>query len=170
MATMKLSQQDLVAKLLEVAEAAKKDPKRFAMYRDEPIAFCKDILGVSLWKKQQELLLAARDHRRVACKAGHSVGKTFAVACLVIWWLYARQGLVITTAPTWESVEGVLWRQIHSIRLKAPVHLPVEGKPEGNATDLTIDKTWYAMGLSTNMPSAFQGRHHPDLLVVVDEA
>lgn len=78
--------------------------------------------------------------------------------------------MVVTTAPTWESVEGVLWREIHSIRNKSPVYLPVSGKPEGNDTELPITKTWYAIGLSTNMPSAFQGRHHPDLLVVVDEA
>ena len=88
------------------------------------------------------------------------------MACLVLWWLYARQGLVITTAPTWESVESVLWREIHSIRSRAPVHLP--GKD--NITELVLDKTWYAIGLSTNMPSAFQGRHHPRLLVAVDEA
>lgn len=161
---------ELVSKILEVAEAAKQDPTRFKPYRDLPLEFCKEILGVSLWWKQEELLLAARDHRRVACRSGHGVGKTFVVACLVIWWLYARQGLVVTTAPTWESVEGVLWREIHSIRSRSKVYLPVAGKPEGNDTDLTIDKTWYAIGLSTNMPSAFQGRHHPDLLVVVDEA
>lgn len=157
---------ELVAKLLEVAEAAKQDPTRFKEYRDKPIEFCVEILGVELWSKQQELLLAARDHRRVACRSGHSVGKTFAVACLIIWWLYARQGLVVTTAPTWESVEGVLWREIHTRLARAPVFLP----GQRNQTDLTIDKTWYAIGLSTNMPSAFQGRHHPDLLVVVDEA
>lgn len=73
---------------------------------------------------------------------------------------------MVTTAPTWESVEGVLWREIHTRLARAPVFLP----GARNQTDLTIDKTWYAIGLSTNMPSAFQGRHHPDLLVVVDEA
>jgi phage terminase large subunit len=157
---------ELVAKLLEVVEAHKQDPKRFIAYRDKPLEFCDEILGVWLWQKQKDILIAARDNKRVAVKSGHGVGKTFAVACLVIWWLYARQGLIITTAPTWKSVEQVLWREIHNLVQKAPVFLP----GEKNQTDLKIDNTWYAIGLSTDTPSAFQGRHHPDLLAVVDEA
>lgn len=112
------------------------------------------------------MLLAARDHRRVAVRSGHSIGKTTGAACLILWWLYARKGLVVTTAPTWEHVEDVLWREVHLRRDNALVYLP--GK--GHNTELNIDKTWYAVGLSTSKSSAFQGRHHPRLLVVIDEA
>lgn len=114
------------------------------------------------------MLTATLDHRRIAVRSGHGVGKTFVVACLVLWWLYARQGLVVTTAPTWEHVQDVLWREIKGLWSKALVKLPVRREP--GLTELAIDGTWYAVGLSTNMPSAFQGRHHPRLLVVVDEA
>src|SRR5258708_27087697 len=130
------------------------------------MGFCKEVLGVNLWSKQLEVLKATIHHRRIAVRSGHGVGKTFVVACLVLWWLFARQGLVVTTAPTWEHVEGVLWREILMLWGHARVPLPAKD----NQTELKIDKTWYAIGLSTNIPSAFQGRHHPRLLVVMDEA
>jgi len=85
---------------------------------------------------------------------------------LVLWWLYARQGRVITTAPTWESVKDVLWGEIISLWRNALVKLP----GEQHQTELKIDDIWYAAGLSTNIAAAFQGRHHPRLLVVLDEA
>lgn len=155
-----------VEAILAKAQQVASDPFRFGVYRDDPEGFVRDVLGVTLWEKQLDVLRAARDFPRVAVRSGHGVGKTFSVACLVVWWLYARRGLVITTAPTWEHVEGVLWREINALKQRALVPLP--GEPL--QTELRIDNTWYAIGLSTNTPSAFQGRHHPDLLVVVDEA
>lgn len=123
-------------------------------------------MGITLWEAQKLVAEALIDKRRIAVRSGHGVGKTFIVACIVLWWLYARKGLVVTTAPTWEHVEGVLWREINSIAERALVPLP--GTPF--QTERRITNTWYALGLSTNKASAFQGRHHPRLLVVLDEA
>lgn len=153
-------------RLLLKAKEASTDPTRFTGYFNDPVGFCQEILGVTLWDKQKEVLQAAVSRRRIAVRSGHGVGKTFAVACLVIWWLYARKGLVVTTAPTWEHVEGVLWREINGLADRSLVPLP--GEPL--QTERRITGQWYAIGLSTNQPSAFQGRHHPHLLVVVDEA
>lgn len=152
--------------ILAKAEEIFKDPFRFRPYYDDPVGFCKDVLGVNLWGKQRDILVAMRDHRRVAVRSGHGTGKTFVAACGVIWWLYAREGLVVTTAPTWEHVSSVLWREINEIASKALVPLP----GEQFQTERRVGDYWYAVGLSTNTPSAFQGRHHPRLLVVVDEA
>lgn len=156
----------LIRAALEAAEEVRKDPNRFGEYEDRPIDFCEDVLGVNLWHKQEEILEATLEARRVAVRSGHSTGKTFAVACLVLWWLYARKGLVVTTAPTKEHVEDVLWRQVAEIVVDTPVHLPGEQLN----TEHRISSTWYAVGLTTNMPGAFQGRHHPRLLVIIDEA
>lgn len=155
--------------LLEKAKEIQNDPTRFAIYADDPEGFCRDVLGVELWAKQLEILNALTHSRRVAVRSGHGTGKTFVSACAVLWWLYARQGLVVTTAPTWEHVVSVLWREINEIHRRAPVHLPTT-TGEVFQTELRVTDSWYAVGLSTNKPSAFQGRHHARLLVVVDEA
>lgn len=146
--------------------AANADPNSFAVYASDPAGFCRDVLGVALWAKQLDVLNATLDHRRVAVRSGHGVGKTYAVACLVLWWLYARQGLVVTTAPTKENVEDVLWRQIRDLLNNSRV--PLTGEPFN--AELRISPTWYAVGITTEKPEAFQGRHHPRLLVVIDEA
>ena len=157
-----LSVEELLAKASEVAG----DPERFVCYENDPDGFIKDILGVELWDKQLEVIRELIDKPRVAVRSGHGVGKSFVVSCAVLWWLYARKGLVITTAPTWNHVEGVLWREINSIAFKSLVPLP----GQAYQTERRINNQWYAMGLSTNTPSAFQGIHHPRLLVVLDEA
>lgn len=161
-----MNEPTAIEAVLTKAQEVSNDPLRFVPYENDPAGFARDILGVQLWGKQEEILLSVLDNWRVAIRSGHTVGKTFTMAVLVLWWLYARRGLVITTAPTWEHVEGVLWREINERAHRAKVPLP----GTENQTERRIDNTWYAVGLSTNKASAFQGRHHPRLLVVVDEA
>jgi hypothetical protein len=161
--TTALTIQDILKKAEEIAD----DPNRFVVYADNPVGFVEEVLGINLWEAQKDVLRAMVDNRRVAVRSGHGTGKTYVTACSVLWWLYARQGLVITTAPTWNHVEAVLWREINEIALRAPVRLPCLG--EFN-TERRVAKHWFALGLSTSTPSAFQGFHHPRLLVVVDEA
>lgn len=157
---------EVLEKILQAAKQVQGDPYRFKAYFDKPVEFCFDILGVNLWEKQAEFVIAVRDNRRVVVRSGHGVGKTFGCACLVIWWTYGRQGLVVSTAPTKEHVEDVLWREIAARVKAAPVPLPGQHYKTG----IVIDPTWFATGLSTDRASAFQGRHHPRLLVLGDEA
>lgn len=163
-----LSQEAMQQAILKFKEV-KDDPTRFGIYENDPEGFCREVLGVELWSKQLDVLRATLQHSRVAVRSGHGTGKTFVVACLVLWWLYGKRGRVITTAPTWNHVEGVLWAEIHSLRKRARTPLPAISD---GLTALSVDPRdkWDATGLSTNTPSAFQGYHHPRLLVVVDEA
>lgn len=157
-----LTPLEIIAKAEEIGN----DPYRFKIYADKPVEFCAEILGVTLWEKQQEILQTIATNRRIAVKSGHGTGKTFVSACAALWWLYAREGLVVSTAPTWDHVSSVLWREINEIAAHAPVKLP----GEQFQTERRVTNSWYAVGLSTNTPSAFQGRHHARLLVIVDEA
>lgn len=164
---MKSQDKPLTAEdIIQIATQVQNDPRRFKRYANDPNGFVRDILGVKLWKKQKELLQAAVSHRAISCRSGHGTGKTVDVACLVIWWLYCREGLVITTAPTKEQMEDVLWREIGLRWRNARVPLP----GECFKTSLKVEPGWYAVGITTDQPEAFRGRHHPNLLVVVDEA
>lgn len=159
--------QNTLSKILEKAAQVADDPFRFAVYHDKPVEFAHEILGVEkLTKKQEAILLAALEHRRIVIRSGHGVGKTFIMAVLVVWWLYARQGIVVTTAPTKEHVEDVLWREIRGLAKNSPVPLPGTKLQ----TEIRVTPEWTAVGLSTDKPAAFHGRHHPRLLVVIDEA
>lgn len=152
--------------ILKLAAEVAGDPERFGSYFDKPVEFAHDILGVNLWAKQKEAAEALIESHRVAAKSGHGVGKTTIAACIVLWWLYARKGWVITTGPTKEQVEDVLWREIGLRWRRALVPLP----GECYTSYLKVRPEWYAVGVTSDQPGALQGRHDRHLLVVVDEA
>ena len=81
----------------------------FAVYRDDPAGFARDILGSRWWDAQTEIADALTKHRRVAVKAANGVGKTYLAADLCLWFLYTHTpSVVLTTAPTWRQVETLL--------------------------------------------------------------
>ena len=133
-----------------------------------PVAFAHDVLNVRLWDKQEEVLTALTDNRRVAVKSGNGLGKGFCAAVAVLWFMHSHPGNAITlsTAPTFRQVRHILWRQIH--RLYRPVAETLGGK--------MLDTRWefsdgrYAMGLSAENADQFQGFHSPSMFIVVDEA
>ena len=52
---------------------------------ESPLDFARDVLGVTLWSKQEEVLSALPIHRRVAVKSGNGLGKGFCAAVAVLW-------------------------------------------------------------------------------------
>mgnify|MGYP001617421986 CR=1 FL=1 len=107
---------------------------------------------------------------RVAVKACHASSKTFTAADCVLLALVLK-GDVITTAPTWEQVQTVLWGQVHRALRDSRIPGPEWGQV--NHTDITLVTGEKAVGLSTNEGVRFQGWHaRPGsfLLIIVDEA
>ena len=133
-----------------------------------PVDFATGVLGVRLWSKQEEVLTALTEHRRVAVKSGNGLGKGFCAAAAVLWFLYAHEGgaIVLSTAPTFRQVRHILWRQIH--RLYRPVAKELGGKMLDTRWEIADDR--YAMGLSADSGDQFQGFHSPNMFIVVDEA
>lgn len=120
-----------------------------------------------LWSKQEEILHAIRKHKRVAVRSGNTVGKSFIAADVVLDWLITRQpSKVVTTAPTFAQVETILWKEIRHACYTSKIPLGVEP----NVTKLDFNDEWFAIGVSVDNPVNFQGKHSPNLLVLVDEA
>ncbi len=132
-----------------------------------PTDFARSVLGVSLWSKQEEVLSAITEHRRVAVKAGNGLGKGFSAAVAVLWFLHTHDpAIVLSTAPTFRQVRYILWRQIHVLHRRAPDVL--KGKLLDTRWELAGDR--YALGLSADTADQFQGFHCPNVFIVVDEA
>ena len=132
-----------------------------------PLEFAKDILRVELWSKQEEVLSALLENRRVAVKSGNGLGKGYCAAVAVLWFLYCHDpAIVLSTAPTFRQVRHVLWRQIRRLYRRAPDVLG--GKILDTRWELAEDR--YAIGLSADTADQFQGFHSPNMLIVVDEA
>ena len=133
-----------------------------------PGEFAAQVLRVGLWSKQQEVLAALTQQRRVAVKSGNGLGKGFCAAVAVLWFLYVHPeaAIVLSTAPTFRQVRHILWRQIH--RLYRPAAKTLGGKMLDTRWELADDR--YAMGLSADSADQFQGFHSPNMFIVVDEA
>jgi phage terminase large subunit len=136
--------------------------------RRDPVWFILTVLQVKyLTPQQKSVCKSIRDNRRTAVPAGNSVGKTFLAACLVIWFLFCfDNSKVLTTAPTWFQVENLLWREVRTILS----HSLLAGQGSLTLTSLTLSNEWFAVGLSTNDPTRFQGIHAPRVFMVFDEA
>ena len=137
-------------------------------YRDDPVGFQEDILGIQLYEAQKQIARSVAANDETAVQACHSSGKSFEAAALALWWLYTRcPSTVITTATTWEHVENVLWREINRMYNGIPPNLQL-GKCLSVELDIAPD--WYAIGLNARKPESFQGHHNLSMLGIIDEA
>jgi len=141
-------------------------------YRDDPVGFAKDILKVELWEAQQNAALSIlTGKRRLLVESGHSVGKTFLAAVLVVWWYYTRpRSVIITTAPTLRDVVDLLWNQVRQLVRQSglPDHFIGPSAPEMRDPEAPQDH--WAKGYTASTGESFQGRHFESMLFVFDEA
>lgn len=88
-------------------------------YQADPVAFCRDILGVEPWSAQVRILEAVRDHPRVAVRSGNKIGKSKSAA-IAAYWFYGswRDARVIMSSTTARQVDQILWREIRMTRAR----------------------------------------------------
>ena len=134
---------------------------------DDPVQMSRATFRHDPWPIQQRILQSVAKNRWTSVKACHASGKTFTAADAVLWWITRhRDGIAVTTAPTWMQVEKLLWGEIRNTVANCKDRLLY---PEPNKTELSIGPNRYALGISTNDSVRFQG-WHGTILIVLDEA
>jgi len=135
-------------------------------WQKSPAAYAKQRLGITLWKKQIEMLSALLKFGRVFAQASHGVGKTFCASTFTSWHYDVHpRGITLTTAPSQRHVEQVLWGQIRAQRNAAGLRAHM--KPA--APELREHEEHFALGMTATKGEAFQGYHHEHLAIVFDE-
>ena len=125
-------------------------------YQKDPVGFCREILGVRLWRAQREILTDLVYHDRVTVRSCRGAGKTRTAACYTVFALLCHpNSVVITTAPTYPQVREVLWREIHDLYVGSLYRLP------GRLTEVRWDlgPKWFALGRATDESERFAGFH-----------
>lgn len=150
----------------------------FAKYRPDPIGFQVDCLDVNpdyVWDKMIEVAEAVRKHRKVCVYAGHGVSKTYEVARLALWFLFTHKpSTVITTAPSFDQVEKVLWKEINTAHANA--RIPLGGEITKTKLDIDPKRKWFGYGFATKPDTVtgeatkVQGKHNEYVLIIFDEA
>ncbi|MFI5223397.1 MAG: hypothetical protein ACHQX3_03990, partial [Nitrospirales bacterium] len=139
----------------------------------DPVVWASEKLGDVLWSGQRKILESVRDHRKTAAATCHEIGKSYGAGLLAAWWIDTHapgDAYVITTAPTAPQVRIILWKEIGRAHSR--------GKLSGriNQTEWMMKvgdrEESVAIGRkpSDYTPAAFQGKHAPYVLIIVDEA
>lgn len=146
------------------------DPCLFTEYAHDPIGFLQDICGVGLLTtKQTEVCEHVRVRRVTNVRAGHSVGKSFLVARLALWFALCRKGRVITSAPNHSQVEDIIWGEIRELLMGNP---NFRGLHWGRTFFRVPGQPIEARGITARDrdKNSIQGRHGERLMIILDEA
>lgn len=138
---------------------------------NDPAAWVADRTGEHLWSKQLEIAAALAQHRKVAVKAGHGVGKSWFAGRAVTWWIDVHpegESFAVTTAPTNDQVRSILWTEIRRAHRRAG--MPGRVTEDAQWKDRHGDIVGIGRKPSDHNEDAFQGLHARYLLAVLDEA
>jgi len=144
-----------------------------------PLYFIEEVLGINtLTDDQKRIVKSVWMHKYTAVQASYDVGKTFIAACISLAYLVPNPGTtIITTAPTKDQVENLLWKEIS--QLVANSKMPIYDERLGgrlNQTEFTLGEKWFAVGISVQVGKEEQsavkisGYHNPQILDIIDEA
>lgn len=143
----------------------------YEAFKDHPIEFAKEVLGVAqLWDRQEEILNAAAKYRKNACRSGHKIGKSHSAAILSAWWISTRaRAKVIQTSSSFENVETILWPELRKLhresRRDLGGHLLNTARGGWKFEDGRV-----AFGVSTDDPTKAAGKSGDQILYIADEA
>jgi hypothetical protein len=144
--------------------------RRYAVAPDE---WARDILNHHIWSIQRRILLALKQHRKVAVRSCHGAGKSFIAGVACGHWIDTNppgQAFIVTSAPTGPQVRAILWREIGRVHSRGK--LP--GRVNQTEWFIPVDDREELVGFgrkpSDYSPDAFQGIHAPKVLVLFDEA
>lgn len=174
--------QELIGLVVSKVNAELESRSKREDYFNDPAAWSRDMLGITLWSKQEEIALALTQHKSVAVKAAHGTGKSWLVAILTCWWIDTRypQVFVASTAPSQAQISAIVWRYIR--QLKGVMEQRYKDKLIDHVLPgyITSDNKWKEeggneLGFGRKPPDnkeddSFQGIHDGYVLAIGDEA
>jgi hypothetical protein len=159
-----------------------RDRDRRPSWYSDPALFATECVawpeGTSLASYQREIMRVLVEHRRVAVRGPHGLGKSALCALVVLWFALSRDlahqdWRSLTTAGSWRQLTAYLWPEIAlwSRRLRWEVigRPPFDSRTELMLTTLRLSHGQAFAGASDD-PSLLEGMHSSQVLVVFDES
>lgn len=153
-------------------------------WQRNPDDFCKDVLRAYPQRWQKKFMKAISQARfgepndgdkckvRFAIKSGTGVGKTGAVAMMILWHLAVfPDSKIPCTAPTSPQIKAVLWPELRKWVQNIPNELK-EYFPFEVQTDKVVLHENFAVARTAREenPEGFQGFHSRNIMLIADEA
>lgn len=144
----------------------------------DPVTWYREEADGYLWSKQREIARSIVEHKTTLVPACHSSGKTRLAAVIAGYWIAAHpigEALVVSTAPSDDQVEKLLWKELARVHTAASLPGRITGTdwhvgPVG-ARELVAFGAKPAKRVNVEQAmQRFQGHHARYLLVIIDEA
>lgn len=144
-------------------------------YKNDPVAFVREVLGAEPDEWQAEFLRAvARGDRRITVKSGHGVGKSTAASWAALWYFLTRNPVkVVITAPTKAQLFDALFNELKSWvgRLQPGVRDLLDVKSDRiELIAAPADAFISARTSRAETPEALAGIHSANVMLIGDEA
>lgn len=139
-------------------------------WRDDPVGFAREVLGIELWSAQIEIVESIRDNRNTTVRSGHKCGKSTALAVAALWFFCSfERARVLMTAVKASQVDEVMWKEVR--RLYRGARIPIGGTLYSLArSGLKHDDERQIWGATARDGEGLAGISGPNILVLVDEA
>ncbi len=149
------------------AEARRRLSNRWTRYADDPVAFAEEVLGLTIWSRQAEVLRASLKHTQVAVRAGRKVSKSTSIAILALHNALARGQPTLLTSSSYDQLKAIVWEEITKLatRARLPIDIPLDPR-----TSARTPTGGLISGRSVAKRENMQGYSGFDALYIADEA
>jgi len=146
------------------------------LYRKNPLAFCRDMLGVTLSPQQAPLFLSMiQNEARVIVKSATGTGKTFLLACVILHQLLTEREInIMATSPSSGQLQRGLRKEL------GKVHGMLKDDRIANLFELQRDAIFlvdtkethicYLVTGSAENEENLAGLHADKVIIAIDEA
>lgn len=140
-------------------------------WREDPVGFAREVLGIDLWSAQVAILEAIRDNRNTTVRSGHKCGKSTALAVAALWFYCSfPRARVVMTAVKASQIDEVIWKEVR--RLHREAKIPIGGElfalARSGLRDPSDDRQVW--GITARDGEGLAGISGPNVLVLTDEA
>ena len=140
---------------------------------DRYVRFATDLLGVRLTDQQRQILHSLADNQRTVIMSGNGPGKSYGVSIAKLAFLLLNSdSTVLGTSGSYSQYVDAVWRPLKTLvtRLDGTIPIDLPEPNDGGQPTLELGPDWFAKVVSPRDPGDLEGRHGPNVLVVIEEA
>lgn len=142
----------------------------FAPYQSNVQLYAQTFFDITLWQKQLEIVQALEDYNYVCVRSAHSTGKSYLLGILINYFFDTYYPLIgIGSAPTQKLVQNVMFAYARQFRNYAG-ELLQDFWDGPKMPRIATNEGHYFEGIVTMDPTSLQGRHGPNVVLLLDEA
>jgi hypothetical protein len=147
--------------------AASRGGTDFSRYADDWLGFASEVLHVTLWAKQCDILLGIMAHPRFVHYGCNGGGKTYIDAVAMLCAVYTRGALCIALSPKEDQLRGQLMRDVARIWHGAPA---LGGQLRAMGLQLPAEPDRGILCIAAGATDRARGYHAPLLCVFLQES